>query len=59
MRLNIRSPDPVQVVCDVADPDRRGKIIAAGPEQSEVRFDDGTTRIIPNAYLRNIEAKAP
>jgi hypothetical protein len=43
------------VVFDVADPDRHGKLIGSGPEVSEVRFDDGVERNIPNEHLRNVE----
>jgi len=42
-------------VFDVADPDRHGKVISAGPEQSEVRFDDGVSRIVSNAHLCSVE----
>jgi hypothetical protein len=28
-----------------------GKVIRAGVQQSEVHFDDGQTRIVPNQYL--------
>jgi hypothetical protein len=43
-------------VFDVADPDRPGKIIRFGSEVSEVRFDDGAERNLPNGHLRNVEA---
>jgi hypothetical protein len=58
MSLNIRPSDPNQAVkvFDVADPDRHGKIVKAGPEQSEVRFDDGVSRIVSNVHLRSAEA---
>jgi hypothetical protein len=39
-------------VSDIADPARRGKIVKAGPEVSEVRFDDGAERLISNDHLR-------
>jgi hypothetical protein len=39
---------------DVADPHRHGTIVKAGPEVSEVRFDDGPERNIPNAHLRPV-----
>jgi hypothetical protein len=42
-------------VFDVADPDRRGKVISAGPQQSEVRFDDGVSRVVSNVHLRPVE----
>jgi hypothetical protein len=42
-------------VCDVADPDRHGKIIGAGSQQSEVRFDDGAVCIVPNDHLRAVD----
>jgi hypothetical protein len=42
-------------VYDVA-PDRHGTIIKAGPEVSEVRFDDGPERNVPNAHLRPVGA---
>ena len=55
MSLNIRTPDPNQAkVFDVADPDRHGQVIKAGPQQSEVRFDDGISRIVSNDHLRSI-----
>ena len=44
-------------VYDVADPSRHGTIIRAGPEVSEVRFDDGPERSIPNSHLRPVAAK--
>jgi hypothetical protein len=53
--VDIRAPNPNQAVFDVADPDRHGKIIRAGEQQSEVRFDDGAERVIPNDHLRQIE----
>jgi hypothetical protein len=58
MALNIRTPEPNQggKVFDVANPDRLGKIIGVGAEQSEVRFDDGAVRFIGNNHLRNVEA---
>jgi hypothetical protein len=45
-------------VFDVADPDRHGKIINAGPEVSEVRFDDGGVRCVGNQFLRTVEVPA-
>jgi hypothetical protein len=55
MSLNIRPSVADQgKVFDVADPDRLGKIIKAGPEQTEVKFDSGV-RIIPNTHLRQVE----
>jgi hypothetical protein len=47
-------PDQAKIVFDVADPDRHGKIINRGPEVSEVRFDDGAERNIPNDHLRAV-----
>jgi hypothetical protein len=44
------------LVFDVANPDRRGKIIKAGAEVSEVRYDDGDERNVPNNHLRSVEA---
>jgi hypothetical protein len=53
--LNIQTPASNQAkVYDAADPDRHGKIIKAGPEVSEVRFDDGAERNIPNDHLRSV-----
>jgi hypothetical protein len=43
-------------VYDTADPDRHGKIIREGEQQSEVRFDDGAERVIPKAHLRQVGA---
>jgi hypothetical protein len=43
------------VVCDAADPARRGKIIRAGIEVSEIRFDDGVERNVPNGHLRTVD----
>jgi hypothetical protein len=51
MPLNIRPPAADQGrVIDVSDPDRLGKIVGAGPEQSEVKFDDGAVRVISNVH---------
>jgi hypothetical protein len=50
------------IVFDVADPDHRGKIIRAGIEVSEIRFDDGAERNVPNKHLRaatNVELDNP
>jgi hypothetical protein len=50
---------PYQVgamVCDAADSDRRGKITRAGIEVSEVRYDDGAERNVPNVHRRSVEA---
>jgi hypothetical protein len=44
-----------QRVFYVAEPDRLGKVIQAGEQQSEVRFDDGAVRFIPTAHLREVE----
>jgi hypothetical protein len=43
-------------VYDVADPSRYGTIIKVGAEVSEVRFDDGPERNIPNSHLRPVES---
>jgi hypothetical protein len=57
MSLNIRTPDPNQAkVFDVADPDRHGKIIARGPQVSQVKFNDGVVRVVSNVHLRQVEA---
>jgi hypothetical protein len=40
-------------VFDVADPDRHGKIINAGPEVTEVKFDDGAV------LARSIDRDSP
>ena len=45
-------------VFDVANPDRHGKILQAGPEVSEVRFDDGAQRYVGNVHLRTVEVVA-
>ena len=57
MSLNTQQPDLNQGarVFDVADPERCGKITGAGSEQSEVRFDDGVSRIISNVHLRGVD----
>jgi hypothetical protein len=57
MSLNIQTSSAGQAkkVFDVVDPDRHGKIIRAGAEVSEVRFDDGVERNIPNDHLRSVE----
>jgi hypothetical protein len=34
--------------------ERRGFVVTAGPEVSEVRFDDGSVRAIPNEQLKDI-----
>jgi hypothetical protein len=55
MPLNIQTSDARQAkVYDVANPDRHGKVISAGPQQSEVRFDDGVSRIVSNAHLHPV-----
>jgi hypothetical protein len=54
MALDIRTPAADQVF-DVADPDRRGKIINRGPEVSEIRYDDGAVRNVVNDHLRPVE----
>ena len=41
---------PQTRVYDVADPDRHGTILKAGPEVSVVRFDDDQERNIPNVH---------
>jgi hypothetical protein len=54
--LNIQTPASNQAkVYDAADPDRHGKVIKAGPQQSEVRFDDGVSRIVSNAHLCSVD----
>src|SRR5262249_45038251 len=55
MSLHIWTSDPNQAVFDVADPDRHGKVIKAGVEVSEVRFDDGPVRNVVNDHLRAVE----
>src|SRR6516162_3802251 len=50
---SVEAPAPLRVY-DVADPHRHGTIIKAGPEVSEVRFDDGPERNIANAHLRPV-----
>jgi hypothetical protein len=44
-------------VYDRADPDRHGTIIGAGVEVSEVRFDDGAERNVPNVHLHPVAAE--
>jgi hypothetical protein len=57
MSLHIRTPDQNQgKVYDIADPDRHGKIIREGEQQSEIKFDDGAERVVPNAHLRQVGA---
>jgi hypothetical protein len=60
MSLDIRpaAADQGGKVFDIADPNRVGKIIATGSEQSEVRFDDGVSRIVSNVHLRAVEVIA-
>jgi hypothetical protein len=54
-----KSPAPPrQRVFDVGDPAKHGKIVNAGPEVSEVRFDDGAVRYVGNDYLRDVEVPA-
>jgi hypothetical protein len=56
MSLDIRTSHSIQAkVFDVADPDRHGVVVKAGPELSEVRWDDGAERIISNVWLRAVE----
>src|SRR5215472_14932014 len=52
---SVEAPAPLRVY-GVADPHRHGTIIKAGPEVSEVRFDDGPERNIANAHLRPVGA---
>jgi len=59
--LEITTPQKTSIpyslhVYDVADPSRHGTIIKAGPEVSEVRFNDGVERNIPNDHLLPVEA---
>ena len=61
MHLSKISPPQTQVpyhvgvlVADVANLDRHGRVLKAGPEASEIRFEDGTERAIPNKHLRAI-----
>jgi hypothetical protein len=56
--VDIRSAvaDQANRVFDIADPDQFGKIVRAGSEVSEVRFDDGAERNVPNDHLRAVEA---
>src|SRR6516164_6904628 len=56
MSLNIWTADPNQAVFDAADPNRHSKVIKAGAEVSQVRFDDGAERNVPNVHLRAVEA---
>jgi hypothetical protein len=57
MTLNIErsATNQGKAVFDVSDPDRHGKIVTTGPEQSEVRFDDGVVRFVVNDHLRPVE----
>jgi hypothetical protein len=58
MSLDIRTSDPKQAkVFDVADPDRHGMIIKAGPEVSAVVFDDGAERYVLNDSLRGVDER--
>jgi hypothetical protein len=41
-------------VYDIANRELCGKIIGVGPQQSEVCFDDGVSRIVPNLHLRSV-----
>ena len=54
MEMMSLTPTAGAVVSDVADADRHGKIISAGSEVSEVRFDGGAERNVPNKYLRPV-----
>jgi hypothetical protein len=53
--LNTRPSVPNQDVYDSADPAQRSTIIKAGSEVSEVRFEDGAERNVPNDHLRVVE----
>src|SRR6516162_1702653 len=57
MSLDIQPPvtDQGGKVFDIADPDLHGKILKAGPEVSEVRFDDGAQRYVTNVHLRVVD----
>ena len=41
------------------DKDRPGKIVRLGVEVSEVKFDDGQSRFIPNEFLVKLKEIAP
>lgn len=36
------------------DPDLQGVVVQAGPEQSEIKFDNGNVRNVPNHWLTPI-----
>jgi hypothetical protein len=57
MSLDIQPPvtDQGGKVFDIADPDLHGKLLKAGPEVSEVRFDDGAQRYVTNVHLRVVD----
>jgi hypothetical protein len=50
-----RAMTAAQRVYDVAEPKLHGKIIGASKQQSEVRFDDGTERVVSNVHLRPVD----
>ncbi|HEY1877356.1 MAG TPA: hypothetical protein VGG66_07780, partial [Rhizomicrobium sp.] len=53
-----RAPAPLaagSLVYDKADPSRHGKVVRSGTEVSEVRYDDGADRNIPNVHLRGVD----
>ena len=55
MKMVVPAPTAAgAAVFDIADPDRHGKVISAGPQQSEVRFDDGVSRIVSNVHLHPV-----
>lgn len=41
------------------DRDRPGKVVRLGVEVSEVKFDDGHSRFIPNEFLVKLKEIAP
>jgi hypothetical protein len=56
----IQQAPPAQAVLakvfDIGDPGAHGVVVRTGPEVSEVQFDDGRQRNIPNRHLRSIDA---
>jgi hypothetical protein len=47
--MNLRQGDRVT---DAKDASRKGVVTHAGEEQSEVRWEDGSVRIVVNQWLR-------
>ena len=41
-------------VYDIGNPDRIGTLVQAGDQVSEIRYDDGHTRFVPNGFIARV-----